>query len=395
MPTKSVRYLMFGLLYFAQGSIMSYFTSLNALYLQGFKLNMAEIGTIGTVAMTPFILKIFLGMLSDKYNLWNMGHRKPYIILGLIIQSLACLVVPLINPSSQYGMFLLLAFIMMSAMALYDTCTDGLALDTTPKEEEGTIQGFMVGGRALGVVIVSGLIGIIAEKISWTAVFWLLGVLPLIPLLIVIRIKEDPRRPEHAFEWNAFSAFKKNNVIMLGLLGALYSLVIYGANQNVNPFLSTTYQISLITAGLMSMVWGIGVVIGGLAGGKLTDRIGQQNAVRLAIVTSLVAILALSIINSAGLAWFLVFAFGLAFGYYETIYFAISMSLCEPKIAASMFSLLMAVANIGTAVGLSLSGSLAEGIGFRLTFVIFAMLNLIAFPMLSSIFPKIQGLEQN
>jgi PAT family beta-lactamase induction signal transducer AmpG len=104
--------------------------------------------------------------------------------------------------------------------------------------------------------------------------------------------------------------------------------------------------------------------------------------------------LALSIINSASLAWFLVFVFGLAFGYYETIYFAISMSLCEPKIAASMFSLLMAVANIGTAIGLPLSGSLAEGIGFRWTFVIFALLNLLAFPMMSSIFPKIQGLEQ-
>ncbi len=394
MPTKSVRYLMFGLLYFAQGSIMGYFTSLNALYLQGYKLNMVEIGTIGTIAMTPFILKIFLGMLSDKYDLWQMGHRKPYIILGLVIQSLACLVIPLINPASQYGMFLLFAFIMMTAMALYDTCTDGLALDTTPKEEEGTIQGFMVGGRALGVVIVSGLIGIIAEKISWNAVFWLLGILPLIPLLIVIRIKEEPRKPEHAFEWKAFSAFKKKNVIMLGLLGALYSLVIYGANQNVNPFLSTTYHISLITAGLMSMVWGIGVVIGGLAGGKLTDRIGQQNAVRTAIVTSLIAILALSAINSASLAWFLVFAFGLAFGYYETIYFAISMNLCEPKIAASMFSLLMAIANIGTAIGLSLSGSLAEGIGFRATFLIFALVNLVAFPMLPSIFPKIQGLEQ-
>jgi len=283
---------------------------------------------------------------------------------------------------------------MMSAMALYDTCTDGLALDTTPKEEEGTIQGFMVGRRALGVVIVFGLIGIIADKISWTVVFWLLGVLPLIPLLIVIRIKEEPRKAEHAFEWKAFSTFKQKKVIMLGLLGALYSLVIYGANQNVNPFLSETFHLSLTTAGLLSMVWGIGVVIGGLAGGKLTDRIGQKEAVRTAILTSLAAILAFSIINSPNLSWFLVFAFGLAFGYYETIYFAISMRLCEPKIAASMFSLWMAVANIGTAVGFSLSGSWAESIGFRLTFVIFALINLVAFPMLPSIFPKIQGLEQ-
>jgi PAT family beta-lactamase induction signal transducer AmpG len=379
---------MFALLYFAQGSIMSYFTSLNALYLRGYQLSMVEIGTIGTIAMTPFVLKIFLGMLSDKYNLLQMGHRKPYIILGLIIQSLACFIVPLINPSSQYGMFMLLAFIMMSAMALYDTCTDGLALDTTPDEEAGSIQGVMVGGRALGVVVVSGLIGIIAQNISWSAVFWLLGVLPLIPLVIVLRIKEEPRKPEHAFEWKAFSAFRKKNVIMLAILGALYSLIIYGANQNVNPYLSSTFQIDLMTAGFMSMVWGIGVVLGGLAGGKLTDRIGQYQAVRLAIVTSFIAILSLSLIHSTLLAWFLVFSFGLAFGYYETIYFAISMSLCEPKIAASMFSLLMAIANIGTAIGLSLSGALAEGIGFRLTFVVFAAINLAAFPMLPVIFPK-------
>jgi hypothetical protein len=29
---------------------------------------------------------------------------------------------------------------------------DGLALDTIPKEEEGTIQTFMVGGRAVGLI---------------------------------------------------------------------------------------------------------------------------------------------------------------------------------------------------------------------------------------------------
>ena len=33
---KTRRYAMFALLYFAQGSIMSFFTALNALYLQSF-----------------------------------------------------------------------------------------------------------------------------------------------------------------------------------------------------------------------------------------------------------------------------------------------------------------------------------------------------------------------
>ena len=388
MPAKPFRYLLFGLLYFTQGSIMGYFTSLNAIYLQGYNLSMSRIGIIGMIAMTPFILKIFLGMLSDRFNLFNMGHRKPFIMMGLILQSLAAFIVPMINPGSQYGMFILCAFIMMTAMALYDTCTDGLALDTTPAEEEGMIQGVMVAGRALGIVVVSGVIGVLAQNISWHAVFYMLAILPIIPLLIIFFVKEEPRKAEHAFEWKAFSAFKKKNVIMLGVLGALYSLIIYGANQNVNPFLANTYGIDVLTAGLMSMNWGIGVVIGGLAGGKLTDMIGQKSAVKVAIFTSMAAIFGLAVIPSQGIAWVLVFLFGLAFGYYETIYFAISMDLSDPKIAASMFSLLMAIANIGTAIGLPLSGALSEGIGFRTTFIVLAAMNLVALPMLPSIFGK-------
>ena len=394
MPRKSLRYLLFGLLYFTQGSIMGYFTSLNALYLQGYNLSMAEIGTIGTIAMLPFVLKIFLGMLSDKFNLLNFGHRKPYIIIGLVLQSIACIIFPAIHPDSQYTLVMICAFIMMTAMALYDTCTDGLALDTTPVEEEGTIQGIMVAGRALGIVIVSGVIGVIAQNISWQAVFWFLAILPILPLPIVLAVKEEPRKADRAFEWKAFSAFRKKDVIMLGVLGAAYSLIIYGANQNVNPFLSVSYGINLTTAGLISMVWGIGVVIGGIAGGRLTDKIGQRNAVKVAVFASLATVLGLSIINSVSLAWILVFIFGLAFGYYETIFFAISMNLCEPKIAASMFALLMAVANIGTAIGLALSGALADGIGFRPTFIIFGLLNLIVLPMLPAIFNKKPALEQ-
>ena len=84
---KTSRYMMFALLYFSQGSIMAYFTALNALYLQLFGLDMAKIGIIGTIGLIPFVLKIFIGMLSDKVNFFGLGFRKPYIILGLVIQA--------------------------------------------------------------------------------------------------------------------------------------------------------------------------------------------------------------------------------------------------------------------------------------------------------------------
>lgn len=383
---KTARYAMFGMLYFAQGAILSYFTALNSLYLLSFNISMSQIGLMGTIAMIPFVIKIFLGMLSDKVNFFHLGYRRPYIIIGLLVQSLCLFIVPFINPATQFGLFALTAFILMTGMALYDTCTDGLALDTTPKEEEGAIQGFMVGGRALGVVIISAIIGIVAERSSWTTAFNSLAVLTLLPLPLVLIARETERSAERKFEWKAFSAFTHPSVISLALLGALYSLITNAANQIVNPFLQAEFDISLSSAGFFTTIWGVGVILGSLTGGRLIDRIGQRRAVHWAIGISIVSIALLALIFNPTMAWPLVAAFGLAFGYYETVYFAISMNKSDPRIAASMFSILMAIANIGTGIGLTLSGSLVDALNYRWTFFIIAGLNLLALPLLGLIF---------
>lgn len=385
---KTKRYIMFALLYFAQGSIMAFFTALNALYLQSFGLDMTRIGIIGTIALIPFVIKIFFGMLSDKNNLFGLGYRKPYIVLGLLIQALCLLAVPLIDPGKSFSLYGGLAFLMMSGMALYDTCTDGLALDTTPKEEEGKIQGYMVGGRAAGMVIVSALIGVIAQYFSWTAAFIFLAVITLIPLPFVFASREGERPEERLFDWKAFASFKQPAVIALGVLGALYSLIINGANQLVNPFLSQSFGISLSTAGFVSTVLGLGIVIGGLTGGSITDRIGQKRSVLSALLIALVSIGLLSLIVNQWMVWILVIVFGFAFGFYETVYFAISMGVTDGRIAATMFSILMAIANIGTGIGLGITGVMADNMGFRLSFIVIALLNILALPLMGIIFPR-------
>jgi len=161
--SKPLRYTMFASLYFTQGTILSYFTALNALYLLSRGLTMTDVGLFAAIALLPFVLKIFLGMLSDRVNLFRLGHRKPYILIGLLVQTICLIIVPYIDPAQYYWGFVAIAFILQMGMALYDTCTDGLALDTTPQEEQGTIQGFMVGGRALAVVVTASVLGLLAE----------------------------------------------------------------------------------------------------------------------------------------------------------------------------------------------------------------------------------------
>lgn len=177
-------------------------------------------------------------------------------------------------------------------------------------------------------------------------------------------------------------------MIALGVLGALYSLCIYGANQIVNPALSERFTINYATAGLVSTVLGLGMVIGGLTGGRITDRIGQKRSVQIALFASMIAIGLLAAIISPGMAWALVFVFGLAFGFYETVFFAVSMRITDGRIAATMFSILMAIANIGTGIGLALTGILSDGLGYNLTFLILALLNLTALPLINIIFPS-------
>jgi PAT family beta-lactamase induction signal transducer AmpG len=389
MPeNKTVRYTMFGLLYFSQGTIMSYFTAMNALYFLDNGLEMTDVGIFASIAMIPFIVKIFLGILSDRVNLLGMGHRRPYILLGLLTQTLCLVVAPFVDLVAHYWWFVALAFLLQMGMALYDTCTDGLAVDTTPDEELGTIQGFMVGGRALGVVLTASAVGLLAQHVSWTAVFWLLAFLTMLPFPLVLGVREPSRPVEQGFQWSAFGAFKQKAVIALGGLGILIFLVNYAANQSVNPFLQDSFQIDLSTAGFFTTVWGVGVVLGGVTGGRVIGRFGNRSAVWTALAGSFVTILALAFVNSLAVAWPLVAIYGLSFGIYQAVYYAVSMDYTDPRIAASMFSILMAFTNVGIGIGLGVGGAMADVLGYRWSFALCAALILLAVPLIPVIFGK-------
>lgn len=385
-PSKISRYSMFGLLYFTQGTILSYFTALNALYFLSKGVSMTKVGIFSAIALVPFIIKIFLGMLSDKVNLFHMGHRKPYILIGLAIQLICLIIAPYLDPSSMYWGFVALAFILQLGMALYDTCTDGLALDTTPDGERGLIQGFMVGGRAVGVIVTASVVGLLAEKASWFAVFWLLAFLTLLPVPYVLRIKEQERPAGMRFNWKAFGAFKSWTIAGVVGIGLISFLVIVGANQLVNPYFEKVLGITFSTAGFLTTLWGIGVIAGGLTGGRLSDKIGWRNAVLLSMAVSTIALIVLAFgvtpTTPLALAFAFAFLFGIGYGTYQAVYFALAMRFTIASIAASMFAILMAFTNVGQGIGLSLGGMLADKINYGPTMLVFAAINLLVLPIL-------------
>jgi PAT family beta-lactamase induction signal transducer AmpG len=87
--SRPFRLTLFALMYFVQGAALAYFRGFQKPYLGSLNIDADVIGLLTSILLLPFILKIFIGMVSDRVNLFGVGHRKPYMMLGLLLAVLA------------------------------------------------------------------------------------------------------------------------------------------------------------------------------------------------------------------------------------------------------------------------------------------------------------------
>ncbi|MFZ5918720.1 MAG: MFS transporter [Chloroflexota bacterium] len=385
--SRYFRLALFGGLYFAQGAIMSYFLTFNILYLGEFGYGEADIGIFQAILVVPFVLKIFLGMLSDAVNLLGLGHRKPYIFIGLTMQALAAVALAHVSPADGLGGFAIVAFIASIGMALYDTCTDGLALDLTPEDERGIVQGVMVGGRATGILVLLLIGGQIAQALGWQWVFYLVGLLALLPMPLVWRVQERPddvRR--QAFQWSAFKAFGRGTVLMLAAMGLIYSLAIDGIYTFLSDHLHDAMEVSIGSVGALIALAMVGRIVGALSNSWLTDRIGHKQSLWVAIALTSVGSVGLALGGGVAMVAVSGFLFGLAYGYYNSVYAAVAMDFSDPRISASMFAIFMMFINLGTVGGQMASGALTESLGFGAMCLVMGGVNLLNVLLVAGVF---------
>ena len=377
LKPRTARLAQFGALYVAQGGALGYFLTFNILYLRAQGLGAADIGIFQATLVLPFILKILLGMLSDRFSLFGLGHRSPYILLGLLLQVGCFGWLPLIALPDGLGTFFAVSMLAAASMALYDTCTDGLAVEKTPAHERALVQGVMVGARAAGILIALLAGGWLADHGGWAAVFHLVAVLSLPAVLLsLVFWDRDGRRPAGAFGWAAFRVLGRREVMVVALMGVIFTLALDG----VLSFLSFHRDASGVTdigalSGLVAISM-VGRIGGALVSGRLTDHLGHRRSVRFAVLLSAFACLGLALQLGAGALALVCLVFGFAYGYYQAVYAAMAMTLTDPRIAASMFAIFMMFLNIGVAAGQGLGGLITESLGFAGLAVLMSLVGL-------------------
>lgn len=380
-------YSLFGLLYFVQGSALAYFRNFQKPYLDSVGIDASGIGLLTFILLLPFVLKIFFGMLSDKVNLFGLGHRKPYIISGLLLASTGFLLAGTVQPGQDFLFFSGSIILGSFGVAFFDSSTDGYAIEIIPKKNYGKVQSIMVTGRSFGFIILSLGFGYLVQQNSYSSVFMIIGLMMIIPLVYVAFAREVPRiMTGSQFDRKAFHLLLKPVFQVFALYTLLYSIASFGVDGLITYYMSHSLHASELSIGYYGALRGIGAAIGALIVAVTYSRIGLK---RMAVLTVFILSGAALLMGvSSGVPMILRFAliWGMAWGLQECVFLSLAMDISDVRIAASMFAILMAVSNAGTAIVEGVATTLTVQVGFRQVFIFLAGFNFLNLLILRILF---------
>ncbi len=376
---------LFVVIYAMQGVVVAYLINFNKLYMTAAGVDARLAGWVETVVLITLVFKFLFGPLSDAVSPFGLGHRLPYIIFGIVLQTAGLLLLGAVNPAHALAAYAAAALLAVLGLALYDTCCDGMVVDVTPPADRARVQAALQVARFLATMICTYGFG---RWISVTGlgpgksggVIWSCAALGAIPLILALSSRERPLHPdliEDRFDWRALRVMLRPRALALLGFGASYGIIGLGVEFNLSPF----YDHLGLGAGDLGTCAAVRY-LGRAAGAVLMSTAGRRLGRRGRIATGLIALatttaLQATVVGSASAAAG-AFVFGVANGWNDALFCVLAMELSDPRIAASTFALFMAISNLA-ALGDGLFGearNLFDG-AFRPVFVLFAALALV------------------
>jgi MFS transporter, SHS family, lactate transporter len=255
-----------------------------------------------TLMMRPLGAFIF-GRVADRYG------RRPALMASVLLYSvMEC--ASAFAPS--LGVFIALRALYGVAMGGEWGVGASLAFESIPVRSRGLVSGILQAGYPTGYLVAGIVYGLAFDRIGWRGMF-LLGALPALLLVFYIRA----RIPESA-AWRAGATSGSSRGAAAGSRGAAgagataapratwsallahWPLAVYGialmtafnffshGTQDLYPtFLGAQRGFSTHTISVVTIVYNVGAIVGGLCFGRLSSAIGRRYAIALAAVLAL------------------------------------------------------------------------------------------------------------
>ena len=381
-----LRYLTFSALYIAQGIPEGItFFAIPAWLAMNNKTPM-EIASFVAVIGIPWSFKILIAPLMDRFTVLSMGRKRPWVIFGQLGLILSFLSIGLVNdPLNNLDGLMIAGFFISFFGAFQDVATDGMAIDVVPINEQARANGLMWGtkivGTSLSLVIGTALINILGFTTAIASLSIAVAFIILVPICFRERrgeklmpwTKGQPSRESAKAQLKSWKHIFKSIYKVIILPSTIYmgiASLIIGAMYGLVDTLLPIFTIQKLdwTNTYYSQVFSITSIVGGIfgmfAGGALVDFFGDKKMITIYLITIIILILVIAFLPNLWKYDNFIYAFILLYVLFYTFLsigmFAASMKLCWQVVAATQFTLFMALSNMGRAVGSGLVGTLKE-----------------------------------
>lgn len=343
---------------------------------------------IFSLLMLPLVVKFAWAPLVDRLRLLPIGHRRGWIVPMQLVSSAAILAMAFIEPVNVTGLFIICMIIAVT-MSTQDIATDGYAtrkLDAADRSIGNACQG---GAVAFGVVIGGSLSLFLFETWGWRPTLLLVAALTLIPLAVTLLMEEDEaddlsasgqvQRPHPSLK--AF--FKRPEAVQI-----LIVALVFRASEGLVKAMEGPY---LVDAKL-PLSW-IGYLSGGSAAtAGLIGSVAAVGLIRWQGTTA--ALITLGVLRTLCFLMFTTHAIGLSDSIYTVmgaagfqtfirymeivVLYSLFMSVSSREQPGTDFTLLACAQLLVYLIGSSVSGVLADRLGYGALFVISTSLSALA-----------------
>ncbi len=313
----------------------------------------AFLGWLSTLgAVVSLIIPPVIGMFSD-HTTSAFGRRRPYIVIGALFLLVSAWTLTVAHNVTIFVLGLTIYLIgNNSVTAAYQS----LLPDRVPKEQRGEASGYLGLMTIIGNVVSLGLAAWLFSQVSLnsvgkgvieggakvfyllTAIILMVGVLitiagvheaPYVPTVEEMSAVKEPLRPrfQHWFvrnwvepwrDYNFMLVFLTRFSVMMGLALFLTFIEYYFANVvHITNFVQTTAAIAILAL--------VGAVFSAFFLGIYSDRMRRAPVVCAATVCMALAALAFVIFNGNFPLWPLGILFGLGYGAYTSVDWALSI----------------------------------------------------------------------
>src|ERR1700677_4699782 len=236
-----------------------------------------------TLAFRPVGALLF-GLMADRYG------RRVTLMVDIIAYSVFELA-SAFAPSLK--IFLITRALFGIAMGGEWGVGAALAFETLPAKNRGFFSGLLQEGYAVGYLMAALLYGTVFHLVGWRGMF-VIGALPAF-LVIYVRTKVDE---SPAWLQGQVSKSSERNLgkDILTYVGTFIFLVVlmftfnsfsHGTQDLYPTFLQKDHGFSPQTVGLIAIIANIGALLGGIAFGTWSEKIGRRRAIVIAALLSI------------------------------------------------------------------------------------------------------------